>query len=287
MSIVKQFTTKAKINLYLDIIDKDPIDNYHYLESIITEINWGDEFSIRFAEKDSIKFTNYFDIPISSRNTVSVALELFKNKFQINDQFSIHIKKNIPMGAGLGGGSGDAGYLLRNLCDFYKLPINDCIDIAQKVGSDVPFFLHGNSALIEGKGEKITSVNGIIDPKLHILIIYPNIYLSTKEAFRALNNIIKKDTQKNCQLFLKKAIWTLDFLKEMNYNIFDNYIGSLSIELLELKQFLDKAISPDLIFLTGSGSSFVLLYQDQDKLQKSVSYINNMKKQLTYFIQSN
>lgn len=287
MQIIDQFHSCTKINLFLDIVKKDPHDGYHFLESIFTEMKWGDNFVISYAEKDQIIFNNKFIEKIAEENTISKALKLFKQKYHIDKHFFVQVTKNVPMGAGLGGGSGDAGYLLRWLCHHYEIPSSECIDIAQKIGSDVPYFLYGKSALVEGKGEKITVLEGKIDPTLNILLIYPNYHISTKKAFQMIASEIIKDNKKKYHFFLEKNIWTLDFLSEMNYNIFDNYLESISLHLFDIKKYLNKTLCPDLIFLTGSGSSFVLLYQDNDKLQKAVSYIDNMEKHLTYFIQSN
>ncbi|MGL5956703.1 MAG: 4-(cytidine 5'-diphospho)-2-C-methyl-D-erythritol kinase, partial [Brevinema sp.] len=137
------FTSTSKINLYLDIVGKDPKDGYHYLESIFYEIPWGDDFIISSSDEDRVLFTNTMEIP--RENTVTKALKLFKQKFRIEDSFEINITKNVPMGAGLGGGSGNAGCLLRELASHYRIDLMDCIDIAQQIGSDVPFFLYGET----------------------------------------------------------------------------------------------------------------------------------------------
>ncbi|MGL4677132.1 MAG: 4-(cytidine 5'-diphospho)-2-C-methyl-D-erythritol kinase [Brevinema sp.] len=277
------FTSTSKINLYLDIVGKDLHDGYHYLESIFYEIPWGDDFIIKSAAYDQIIFSNTNDIP--NENTVSTALRLFKQKFHIDDSFEIQITKNVPIGAGLGGGSGNAGYLLKVLASYYKVDITECIDLAQKVGSDVPFFLYGGMALVEGKGEKITPLPNKIAPNTHLLIFTPPIHSSTQKAFQALSYDYQQNSLKN-QHFLKKHSWDIDNLKKIIYNIFNEKLEYINSNLYVIKQDICNLLSPEIIVMTGSGSSFILFYRDFQDLIQAKTIIEHHYMSSTIFIQS-
>lgn len=273
---LSQFTSTSKINLYLDIIGKDPKDGYHFLESIFYEIPWGDDFEIFSSEHDEVIFKNDENQQIPLINTVSQALQLFKKKFNINDCFSIRITKNVPIGAGLGGGSGNAGALLKWLSNYYQKEVRDCLDIAQKIGSDVPFFLYGGMALVEGKGEKITPLPNKLKLDGQLVIINPGVHVSTKEAFEkikiseGLNREKLKDKK-----YLKKLDWDIDNLKEIMYNIFNDNLESTNEKLFSIRNQIFNLLSPDIIMMTGSGSSFIALFK---KSVDSVQIKRNTKE---------
>ncbi len=278
--MIDKFTSTSKINLYLDIIDKDPIDNYHYLEGIFYEIPWGDDFVIYSSDKDKVIFTNTDEIP--NDNTVTKALSLFKQKFNIDECFKIEITKNVPWGAGLGGGSGDAGCLLRWLANRYDIHISDCMSIAKNVGSDVPFFLYGGTAIVEGKGEKITPLKNKL--QCNLLICYPNIHISTAQAFKSIS---KADFGHHLDIknenFLKNMVWNVDILKKLTYNIFNNKLELINSDLFVETQKICDLATPDIIMMTGSGASLLLFYDDVQEMYKAKAKLEQF---YTIFIQS-
>ncbi|MDK2818236.1 MAG: 4-(cytidine 5'-diphospho)-2-C-methyl-D-erythritol kinase [Spirochaetota bacterium] len=281
MHLIDSFTSTSKINLYLDIVGRDPIDGYHYIESIYYEIPWGDDFEIYSSQQDYVEFIDISLEEIPQENTVTKALKLFKEKFKITESYYIKIKKNVPMGAGLGGGSGDAGSLLKWLARRFDIEITNCISIAQKIGSDVPFFLYGKMALVEGKGEIVTPLENTLKG-MHLVIIYPNIHVSTKKAFEiiAQNNCITNSKSQQLKN-LKKNKLELDNLKKLIYNIFNNSLQILNQDLYEFRKNLDDFLSPDIIMMTGSGSSFILFYQDKenmDHIKKKIAHNINHSK---------
>ena len=276
MLLLNQFTSTSKINLYLDIVGKDPVDGYHFIESVFYEIPWGDDFEIYSSNEDKVEFSGLDSEEIPEENTVTKALRLFKEKFDIKKTYYIKIKKNVPMGAGLGGGSGNAGATLKWLAQRFKINIEDCIDIAQQVGSDVPFFLYGNMALVEGKGEIITPLKSTLKKGMFLAIINPGIHISTKEAFTIITEdhfTSNKTSQK--QIFLKKSSLGLDKLNKSVYNIFNDNLETLNQDLHKFKKYLECLLSPDIIMMTGSGSSFILFYQNKKKLYHTKTKIEH------------
>lgn len=276
--MLAEFYSTSKINLFLDVPGRDPVDGYHFINSIFYEIPWGDKIQIFSAQTDETLFLNDPQNLIAEKNTVSEALYLFKEQFGIKDSFKIIIEKKVPLGAGLGGGSGDAGAILKFLCRHYGINITECLSIAQKVGSDVPFFLYGGAALVQGKGEKIIPLDQVIDEQVQILVVTPNIHISTKNAFESLKNISKNlDNSKKIENFLKKQVWNLDFLEKNVYNIFE-----LNERLNEFRYFL-RQFNQNFMVMTGSGSSFVLFYSDKQILEEAVHSLKTIECNLLYF----
>ena len=171
--------SSAKINLNLKILGVTQ-DNLHELISDIIPIGIFDEIEILENNKNIIEFDKKELNGVQT--TVHKSLELIK-KFNPNfdKKFKINILKNIPMEAGLGGSSSDAGTILSYLCKEYELNIPSFGEIAQSIGSDVPFFVQGCAARVEGIGQKITQLDSI--PNMDLLIAVPKFGLSTKDVF--------------------------------------------------------------------------------------------------------
>ena len=186
---MKNFKIKSycKINLYLRVLRK--LNNgYHKITSLITFCSLHDVISVSKikGKKDIIIFSGKFKKNIDKKtNTISKILYLIrKQKMLKNHFFKINIKKNIPHGSGLGGGSSNAANLLKYLnlkmnLNLSKKKINK---IAQKVGFDVPINLEKKNTFISGKGEKMLRLKSKY--RLNLIIVYPNIICSTKRVYK-------------------------------------------------------------------------------------------------------
>ena len=163
--------SRAKINLFLDIVGQDEKDGYHFIDSLFQEITLADEIIVEDSplKKDIITFSNMSEL--NENSTIHKVLNFFRQNFKINDFFKIEVKKRIPSGAGLGGGSSNAGTIIEFLKKKYNFDENECIKIASKVGSDVPFFLYGGLCRVGGKGEKIKKLN-IKLKDIYFIVIY-------------------------------------------------------------------------------------------------------------------
>jgi 4-diphosphocytidyl-2-C-methyl-D-erythritol kinase len=186
---VKKIKIKSycKINLSLKVIKKMK-NGYHIINSLITFCNLYDIISITESKKlnDNIIFTGKFKKGINKKsNTITKILSLLrKDKFLINQFFKINIKKNIPHGSGLGGGSSNAACLLNYLNEKMKLKLKKKYInlVANKVGSDVSIILKKKNSFLAGKKGKIVRSNKKF--KLNLLVVYPNIVCSTKKVFQ-------------------------------------------------------------------------------------------------------
>lgn len=211
----------AKINIGLRVLSKRS-DGYHNLETIFHPIKLHDEISIKIEPTTTgtnsviLKFNKPF-IPLTKDNLCYKAVEHFFKEFRIKDcyKFDLDIRKNIPVGGGLGGGSSNAAALLKCLIKFFKIDVSAnrtaILETALSIGSDVPFFLILKSCYAEGRGEKITVLREFW-PDFYTLIVNPNLHVSTKWAFQKLNvsndsdkelilNTVKKFDYHNSHLF--------------------------------------------------------------------------------------
>ena len=151
---------------------------------------------------ETIKFSDENLNTIES--TIHKALKLVrKNNPSFDKSFDIYIDKKIPYNSGLGGGSSDAGAVIRYLCDNYELDIPSNLEIVLEVGSDVPFFVHGRSAIIQGIGEIVEPID--LNTDLDLLIAVPKVGLSTKDVFNSFDTLDSKnrntDTWNTIEIF--------------------------------------------------------------------------------------
>ena len=149
----------AKVNLFLEVVGKRP-DGYHELETVFHEIDLFDTIELNVSpSKDSQKIEvecKKLNI-LPEENIVYKACKAFFSKFDIKDSVFIKIEKNIPSGAGLGGGSSNAACVLKMLAKIYNIKnyFEELHPIATRLGADVPFFLKGGTAIGRGIGEKL------------------------------------------------------------------------------------------------------------------------------------
>ncbi len=173
----------AKLNLYLDITGRRA-DGYHTLETVMQSISLYDEVTVVTCPGDGITLTcSREDIPTDSRNTAYRAAELFMRASGETGGVLLDIEKNIPSGAGMGGGSADAAAVLRGLNKIFGEPLSErrLLDIAVQVGADVPFCLVGGTKLCRGIGEQMSdfpAAEGVF------VVVKPDFSCPTGEAYR-------------------------------------------------------------------------------------------------------
>lgn len=174
----------AKVNLFLQVLSKRS-DNYHEIYTLFQKITLFDEIELKVKQREfALKFESEEEIPLE-RNLLYKAWRLFKEKFSLKEEIKIWVRKRIPVGAGLGGGSSNAGTLLRALSKLYEVEEKEVFALALKLGADVPFFLSDlPCALATGIGEVLTPF-----PNFHAyyVLIYPNFKVETAWAYQNLN----------------------------------------------------------------------------------------------------
>jgi 4-diphosphocytidyl-2-C-methyl-D-erythritol kinase len=181
----KEFLAPAKLNLFLHVINKRP-DGYHNIQTVFQFINLYDHIFIKTNTSGNIRrVSNHPTIQENDDLTIKAA-QILKPFTENQSGADIFIKKSIPMGAGLGGGSSDAATILIALNNLWhcQLSQKELQKLALKLGADVPFFIFGQNAWAEGVGEKLTPFS---NPEKDYLVLAPNEKVSTKEVFESLD----------------------------------------------------------------------------------------------------
>jgi len=264
--------SRAKINLALSVRDKRD-DGYHNILSIMEAIELADEIYIENID-DGIKIEcDNEDIPIDNRNLAYIAAKKIKDITGINKGVSIKIKKNIPVGAGLAGGSANAAAVLRGLNKLWALEFADdkLAEIGMEIGSDVPFCTISKTCLVSGKGEKLEILPSL--PSIWILLIKPkDISISSKWAYNELDKIgiyNKVDIKE-----IKKAIYARDIelIGKRLFNDFEYPVGLKYPIIKRIKQLLLKNNALGSA-MSGSGPTVFGIFRDKKQGQKAISAI--------------
>ena len=194
MEIIEE--AKSKINISLNLTGKKE-NNFHQLLSFICFSNLSDQLILTKSDIFDYEIQSSFEKIPYKNDLIFKTLEILKKYLKLNDlpPFKLILRKNIPLGSGLGGGSADSAALIRMLNNFLDLKLSkiDMINIGAEIGSDIPACIISKPLIAHGRGEKILELdyNDIYD----LLIIYPSINISTKEIFNLIN--IKDYTDKN------------------------------------------------------------------------------------------
>jgi 4-diphosphocytidyl-2-C-methyl-D-erythritol kinase len=255
----------AKINLSLDVIGKRE-DGYHMLKMLMQTIDLYDIININKATKGINITSNKAYLPTDDRNLCYKAAKLFMEKYEIADGIDINIKKNIPVAAGLAGGSTDAAAVLKAMRDIYEVNVSNeqLMDLALKIGADVPYCIIGGTALCEGIGEKITKLNSFDN---HILVVIkPPFGVSTKEVYQNLD--ISKIYKHPDTEYLVKAIEEndLDNVCKNMKNILENVTLRKHGILKDIKNSMLKYGALGAM-MSGSGPTVFAFFEDMLKAQ--------------------
>ncbi len=171
----------AKVNLFLHVLGKRA-DGYHDIYTLFCAVDLCDTLSVSFADSTHI-ICDRPDIPVNEDNIILKVDKILREEYSLEPHFKIELHKVIPVGAGLGGGSGNAATYLQLVNRLAGMGLSrlEMHKILERVGSDTPFFLYTPMALGEGRGERITPLETA--PKLWILIVNPNIFISTAAVY--------------------------------------------------------------------------------------------------------
>lgn len=241
----------AKINLFLKVLGKRP-DGYHELSSLFQTIDLGDFLTFSFHSEDSLTCTDPV-IPIDESNLISKAIHLFRRKTGIQKKYKVHLEKNVPIQAGLGGGSSNAATTLwaLNQLSGHPATTEDLQKWSAEIGSDIPFFFSEGTAYCTGRGEHVQSL--LPQPSRSCWIIKPSIGLSTPEVYKRLSaaplseEVMRRDDLK---AFFSEPYFYVNDLEKPAF--------ALCPPLSALKDSL-KQQGFDVVMMTGSGSAFFCL----------------------------
>ena len=253
----------AKINIGLHIRKKRP-DGYHDLETIFYPVKIYDVVEILPHSKLELHIWNS-DLPADTDNLCLKAFRLLEKDFDINP-VKIHLLKNIPIGAGLGGGSSDASSTLELLNDYFELKIEKdrLKEYAAQLGADCPFFIDNKSMYAEGIGTELSEIS--LDLSAYkIVVIKPDIHISTAEAYSNVSPMIPEvDLRKAIELPIQE--WKFHIKNDFEISLFEKYplIGGIKAKLYE-----HGAIYAS---MSGSGSSVFGIFNDLKGLEDLNKY---------------
>ena len=175
----------AKLNLSLDLVGKRE-DGYHLIRTVMQTVTLCDVLSFRTLKESGIRITcNKPYIPTDERNIVYKIAAAFMEKYGITSGVHINLKKHIPSGAGLGGGSSDGACTLNMLCRSFgvEMSTEQKVEFTKNIGADIPFFFYGGTALCEGIGEKVTPLAPL--PECWVVIVKPPRSISTPAVYKS------------------------------------------------------------------------------------------------------
>ncbi len=256
----------GKINLFLDIVGKR-LDNYHNLEMIMAPIDIYDELVFKKSKQPGIRISSDKEITKNPEdNLVYQVIAYMMEQHNINSGVEVTITKHIPIAAGLGGGSADAAAALRAMNRLFKLKYSKeaLSTLGEKFGSDVPYCVHNKLCIARGKGEELV----FLDRKLNlpVLIISPNIKVSTKQVFET----VKMDQVQHRKITaMSNAIYNANcpLVKQNLYNALEPFSFKLFETIKTLKdELLDSGAEG--VLMSGTGPALFVLDQDQEKLKQ-------------------
>lgn len=177
----------AKINLGLDVIGRRP-NGYHDVKMIMQTVDIYDELTFEISDRSEVVLTvSDPQIPVGDDNLIVRAAKLLMEEFHIDQGLKIYLKKNIPMAAGMAGGSTDAACTLKAVNELFHLGLSDqeLMDRGVRLGADIPYCIMGKTALSEGIGEILTPLK--TPPKAYLVVAKPDINVSTKFVYENLH----------------------------------------------------------------------------------------------------
>jgi len=251
----------AKVNLALAVLGRRD-DGFHEIRTVFQSIDLHDEIEIRPSARLELHCENLAAVPLE-QNTVWRAAQALARAVPPPAGARITLKKRIPPGSGLGAGSSNAAAAILGLCRFWdlKVPAAGLRPMAAGIGSDVPFFLQGGTALGIGRGEEIYPLPEI--PPAHLVVVCPGIQISTAAAYQSLNlPLTSKDRANRIESFCSQLTDNAGYLAEI-FNDFETAILPAYPEVTEAKNFLKKR-GARATLLSGSGSSVFGFFPDEE-----------------------
>jgi 4-diphosphocytidyl-2-C-methyl-D-erythritol kinase len=257
----------AKINLGLRVLGRRP-DGYHELRTVFQTISLADALEIAFlpGRRTAIELNDPLDIP---GNLALKAAELGMAEMGVRGQVTITLRKRIPMGAGLGGGSSDAAAMLLALPVLAgrEIPLPRLLELGVRLGSDVPFFLLGGAAVGIGRGAELFPLPDAASAAAGLLVA-PELPVSTREAYRSLSPRLTIKSQENKIFSFQSFVWDRG-VPENACNDFEEIVFEQHRRLERLKKRLrDAGARPAL--MTGSGSAMFGLFPHREAARKAL-----------------
>ncbi|HBI92696.1 MAG TPA: 4-(cytidine 5'-diphospho)-2-C-methyl-D-erythritol kinase, partial [Terrisporobacter glycolicus] len=277
-----ELKSRAKINLSIDVLGKRQ-DGYHLVEMIMQTIDLFDIIKIFSLDEDTIIInSNSEDIPVDSSNIMYKAASLIKQEFNIKKGIEIYIDKNIPVAAGMAGGSSNAAAVLVGLNKLWNLNLSKdkLKEMGLQLGADVPFCIEGEASLAENIGEKLTNIEGLSQDAF-ILVCKPELFVSTKEVYDAIDSkIIKKRPDNKLLIRLLKEN-NIELLSKSMYNVLESVTKEKYPVINEIEKIMinNRALGA---MMSGSGPTVFGLYNNEEDAEKCKKILLENFKQVCW-----
>ena len=268
-----KFKTPAKVNLGLHVHGKRE-DGFHELETIFQMVSLFDDVELELLSSGIKLECDMPGIPTDDTNLVCKAALLLRKSYQVEGKgVSIRLKKKIPFGAGLGGGSGNAAGVLMGLNRLWDLNIEreKLFALAAELGSDVPFFLTSPCALGKGRGERLK----VLEPcsKFQVLLVFPGFPIATSWVYQNLR--LKLTKRPNNISILRKNL-SLSDITSLGSQLYNDLESVVIQKFPEVKVVKDElwAWGALGVLLSGSGSTVFGIFDDPEKAQVACASLN-------------
>ncbi len=253
----------AKINLTLDVLSK--LDNgYHTIKTIMQTVSLFDLIVIDKTNSSISLSTNLKYLPTNNKNIAYKAAQAFFSTAKINGGAKIMIHKNIPVSAGLAGGSGNCAVVLCALNRLYGSPLSDTelLKLGKSLGADVPYCMSGSTQLCEGIGEILTPLPSV--PKMCILMVKPPINISTAAIYEHIDNFkisVRPDTDKMIEAIKSKDVQTI---ANNLCNVMESVSSNMHPVINDIKNTMLKCDALGSL-MSGSGPTVFGIFDDEKK----------------------
>jgi len=259
----------AKINLTLEVFGKRP-DGYHEIRSIVQPVNLFDEVKIDIEDGEGIVIESTgLEIPGGKDNLAWKATEVFLEESELNLDVKVSIRKRIPLGSGLGGGSGNAAAVLVGMNRMTKIiSENKLLQLAPKIGADVALFINCRSAMIEGIGEKITLIRDF--PLFYYVLLNPGFETSTKRIYEFWDEKAKEESLTRTNM--EDAV---SLFKEGQFPLSNDLEKTAMYLYPEIKALKERLLSMEVqaVSMTGSGSTVFGVFRDEEEAKRIYDYL--------------
>lgn len=274
-----KYKARAKINLGLDVCRR--LENgYHEVKMIMQTVDIYDELEVKKLENDEILLTvdSNDDLGDISNNLIYKAAKLMKDEFGIKKGVQIHLNKNIPVAAGMAGGSTDAAATMLAINEMFELGQSKekLMELGVKLGADVPYCILGGTALAEGIGEKLTTLPA--PPKAAVLVVKPPIMVSTKWVYETLraNELERHPDIDGMVEALKEG--NLTGITDRMENVMETVTETEYPVIANIKKMMKDKGALNAI-MSGSGPSIFGVYEEEVQAKEAAEYVKNQLKE--------
>jgi 4-diphosphocytidyl-2-C-methyl-D-erythritol kinase len=262
----------AKINLTLEVLGSRS-DGYHEIRTIMQPVDLFDHIEIEITDESGIELSSTgIEIPPGKDNLAWKAADVYLKESALESGVKIFIRKSIPPGAGLGGGSGNAAAVLTGLNRITgALSQQKLVNLAPALGADVPFFMRSVTALAEGIGEKITVIKNF--PLFYYVLLVPSLHISTADVYRKWDDLNETGVKEGADA--KEEIIDRFRDAERDFPLRNDLEAPAAALHPELRAFKDILASLDAkdVLMTGSGSAVYALFTDEHEALGIYDYL--------------